>query len=76
MATLKTLTDSLHQNWRFVRQDVSSDSYVIISVVHPRFALALAEHHQLNDKLLGLTRMWGGGVHLSQVWRVFHASEF
>ncbi|MGX1313650.1 hypothetical protein RKD24_003769 [Streptomyces calvus] len=76
IVTLQERTDSLHQNWRLVRQDVSSDSYVIVSVVHPRFALAIADHHQLNDKLLGLTRLWGGGVHLAQVWRVFPASEF
>ncbi|MER6994336.1 RICIN domain-containing protein [Streptomyces sp. NPDC000410] len=75
VVTFQEQTDSLHQNWRFIHQDVSSDSYAIVSVVHPRFALGLAEYHQLNDKLLGLTRLWGGGVHMSQVWRVFPASE-
>lgn len=70
MVTLKESNDSLRRNWRFDPVDVSSDSYVIVSVVHPSYALAIASRNEANDQLIGLTRMWGG-PNLSQVWKVF-----
>lgn len=68
--TLQEVNDSLHQNWRFEPVDVSSDSYIIVSVVHPSYALGIPSRNQANDQLIGLTRMWGG-PNLSQVWKVF-----
>ena len=73
--SLQKGTEGLHERWRFVPEDLSSDSFVIVSVVHPHYALALADHAQINDKYIVLTRMWGGGPNLSQVWKVFPAES-
>lgn len=72
--TFQQPSDSLHENWRFLSADTSEDGYVIVSVVHRRYALAIADHLQGNDRLLGLTHMWGG-ANLSQVWKVFPADS-
>ncbi|MFE0106101.1 RICIN domain-containing protein [Streptomyces sp. NPDC059009] len=74
VATLQEHTDSLSQRWRLVRHAEGGNDYYIVSVVHPRYALAIADHLQGNDRLVGLTRMWGG-PNLSQLWRIYPTAE-
>ncbi|MFJ8469797.1 RICIN domain-containing protein [Streptomyces swartbergensis] len=72
--TLRERTDSLNQHWRLVSHAERGNDFYLVSVVHPRYALAIADHLQGNDRLVGLTRMWGG-PNLSQLWRIYPSSE-
>ncbi|MFD9903724.1 RICIN domain-containing protein [Streptomyces sp. NPDC059063] len=72
--TLQERKDSLTQSWRLVPHAERGNDYYVVSVVHPRYALAIADHLQGNDRLVGLTRMWGG-PNLSQLWRIYPSVE-
>ncbi|MEV5989353.1 hypothetical protein AB0L85_30985 [Streptomyces sp. NPDC052051] len=74
LVTLQEPTDSLNQHWRLVQHAEGGSDFYIVSVVHPRYALAIADHLQGNDRLVGLTRMWGG-PNLSQLWRIYPSSD-
>lgn len=48
---LRERTDSLNQHWRLVSHAERGHDFYLVSVVHPRCALALADHLQGNDGL-------------------------
>ena len=68
--TFQNSQDNLMQRWRLEPTDTNSDSYIIRSEVHRGYALAIKSHAQIDDKLVSLTRMWGGKAHFAQVWQV------
>lgn len=62
-----------YQQWQlWPWEQISIDSYTIVSVAHNQYALAIQTHTQANDQLINLTRMWGS-KNLSQAWKVFYA---
>lgn len=63
-------SDNSRDSWRFVPAEHWEDSYVIESMAHQGYALAIETHLQGNDIYINLTRMWGG-PNLSQLWKVF-----
>ncbi|CAM5651669.1 hypothetical protein SALBM135S_05128 [Streptomyces alboniger] len=74
LVTFQERSSSLSQHWRLVADRERGNDFYIISVVHPSYALSISDHLQGNDRLVGLTRMWGG-PNLSQLWRVYPSSE-
>lgn len=65
---------SLMESWKFVPDELSPDSYAIVSRVHKDYALSLDGHLQANDRYVVLTRMWGG-PNMSQLWKVVRAED-
>ncbi|MET9520736.1 hypothetical protein [Streptomyces sp. NPDC002994] len=74
IVTFQERGKSLNQQWQLVSHSERSNDFYIVSVVHPGYALAISDHLQGNDRLVGLTRMWGG-PNLSQLWRIYPSAQ-
>lgn len=79
LPVLETPDKGIRQKWSFrlVHDDISSyeDTYAIISMAYPDYALAPLGNGALNNVYIVPTRMYDAPPSLSQYWKVINPPE-